>query len=299
MQSAFYDGKSRMHENRGECTELGTTCVYLYPCSYWDRDNLHGTVNIFLSETRGIFMINLIQTEFSKLKRQKTIFIITGVLLLFWAGMTFWNFHVPQKSFEDFYMKYSSYLAMLLPFLLGLLFIKIYHAEYQNDFLKELLQIPVSMNQLFYAKILFSFLAAVIIMLLNCLLIVVSAVICRSTDIGVYQILMLIRFFLLIALAMPFTMFPVFLVTALVSGNTIFSSTVCFIYSLSGIIGISQLAGMHPLSSMLNILFGNQLSLIATDGKNLMYIVDVMLFVFITVVSVKVFYKVKRGDKYK
>lgn len=244
-------------------------------------------------------MINLIQTEFSKLKRQKTIFIITGVLLLFWAGMTFWNFHVPQKSFEDFYMKYSSYLAMLLPFLLGLLFIKIYHAEYQNDFLKELLQIPVSMNQLFYAKILFSFLAAVIIMLLNCLLIVVSAVICRSTDIGIYQILMLIRFFLLIALAMPFTMFPVFLVTALVSGNTIFSSTVCFIYSLSGIIGISQLAGTHPLSSMLNILFGNQLSSIATDGKNLMYIVDVMLFVFITVVSVKVFYKVKRGDKYK
>lgn len=244
-------------------------------------------------------MINLIQTEFSKLKRQKTIFIITGVLLLFWADMTFWNFHVPQKSFEDFYMKYSSYLAMLLPFLLGLLFIKIYHAEYQNDFLKELLQIPVSMNQLFYAKILFSFLAAVIIMLLNCLLIVVSAVICRSTDIGVYQILMLIRFFLLIALAMPFTMFPVFLVTALVSGNTIFSSTVCFIYSLSGIIGISQLAGTHPLSSMLNILFGNQLSSIATDGKNLMYIVDVMLFVFITVVSVKVFYKVKRGDKYK
>ena len=73
MQSAFYDGKSRMHENRGECTELGATCVYLYPCPYWDRDNLHGTVNIFLSETRGIFMINLIQTEFSKLKRQKTI----------------------------------------------------------------------------------------------------------------------------------------------------------------------------------------------------------------------------------
>ena len=59
-----------------------------------------------------------------------------------------------------------------------------------------------------------------------------------------------------------------------VSGNCFgirkrdFSSTVCFIYSLSGIIGISQLAGTHPLSSMLNILFGNQLSLIATDeGK--------------------------------
>lgn len=102
-------------------------------------------------------MINLIQTEFSKLKRQKTIFTIMGVLLLFWVGMTFWNYHVPQKSFEDFYMKYGSYIAMLLPFLLGLLFIKIYHAEYQNDTLKELLQIPISMSQLFYAKFCFCF----------------------------------------------------------------------------------------------------------------------------------------------
>ena len=178
-------------------------------------------------------MINLIQAEFSKLKRQKTILTIMGVLLLFWVGMTFWNYHVPQKSFEDFYMKYGSYIAMLLPFLPGLLFIKIYHAEYQNDTLKELLQIPISMSQLFYAKILFLFLTAVIIMLLNCLLIIISAVICKVTDISAYQTLMLIRFFLTIALSMPFAMFPVFLITALTSGNTIFSSTVCFIYSLA------------------------------------------------------------------
>lgn len=244
-------------------------------------------------------MINLIQTEFSKLKRQKIIFTITGILLLFWAGMTFWNYHVPQKSFEDFYMKYGSYIAILLPFLLGLLFIKIYHSEYQNDTLKELLQIPVSMSQLFYAKILFLFLAAVIIMLLNCLLIIVSAVICRVADMGVYQTLMLIRFFLTIALSMPFAMFPAFLITVLASGNTIFSSTVCFIYSLAGIIGVSQLAGTHPISSMLNILFGNQLLAITSDGKNLMYIADIMLFVLITVFCVKVFYRIKRGGKYK
>ena len=176
-------------------------------------------------------MINLIQTEFSKLKRQKTIFIITGVLLLFWTGMTFWNYHVPQKNFEDFYMKYGSYIAMLLPFLLGLLFIKIYHAEYQNDTLKELLQIPIPMSRLFYAKILFLFLAAVIIMLLNCLLIIISAVICKVTDISAYQTLMLIRFFLTIALSMPFAMFPVFLITALASGNTIFKYSLLYLFA--------------------------------------------------------------------
>lgn len=244
-------------------------------------------------------MIHLIQTEFVKLKRQKTTFTITGVLFLLWTGMTFWNYHVPQNSFEDFYIKYGSYIAMLLPFLLGLLFIKIYHAEYRNDTLKELLQIPVTMNQLFYAKILFLFLAAVIIMLSNCLLIMASAVICKITDISIYQILMLIRFFLLIALAMPFAMFPVFLATALASGNTIFSSTVCFIYSMAGIIGVSQLAGTHPISSMLNILFGNQITSITSNGENLMYIADIVLFVFITAVSVKVFYGIKHGDTYK
>ena len=88
--------------------------------------------------------------------------------------------------------------------------------------MKELLQIPISMSQLFYAKILFLFLTAVIIMLLNCLLIIISAVICKVTDISAYQTLMLIRFFLTIALSMPFAMFPVFLITALTSGNTIF-----------------------------------------------------------------------------
>ena len=95
-------------------------------------------------------MIELIQTEFAKLKRQKIVFTITGVLFLFWAGMTFWTYHVPQESFEELYMKYGSYFAMLLPFLLGLSFIKIYHAEYENNTLKELLQIPVSLSRLFY-----------------------------------------------------------------------------------------------------------------------------------------------------
>ncbi len=244
-------------------------------------------------------MISLIQTEFSKLKRQKTIFTITGVILLFWAGMTFWAYHVPQESFEDLYMKYGSYIAMLLPFLLGLLFIKIYHVEYQNDTLKELLQIPVSMSQLFFSKILFLFLAAVIIMLANCVLIAASAVICGVTDIDIYQIGMLIKLFLLIALTMPFTIFPVFLVTVLASGNTIFPSTVCFIYSLAGLIGVSQLAGIHPISSLLNILFDNQVSTIVSDETTLMYIADIALFVLITVVFVKLFYGIKRGDRYK
>lgn len=244
-------------------------------------------------------MISLIQTEFTKLKRQKTMFTIGGVLLLFWAGMTFWAYHVPQTGFEIFYVKYGSYIAMLLPFLLGLLFIKIYHAEYQNDTLKELLQIPVSMNQLFFAKILFVFLTSLIIMLASCLFIVASATICKVTDIDIYQIAMLIKLYLLIALTMPFAIFPIFLLTVLASGTTIFSSTVCYIYSLAGIIGVSQLAGVHPISSLLNILFDSQIVATASEDICLMCIADIVSFAFVTVIIVKIFYGIKRGDKYK
>lgn len=243
-------------------------------------------------------MIELIQTEFAKLKRQKIVFTITGVLFLFWAGMTFWTYHVPQESFEELYMKYGSYFAMLLPFLLGLSFIKIYHAEYENNTLKELLQIPVSLSRLFYAKILFLFLVAVIIMLANCLLVAASSMICGVGSIDIYQIGMLIKFFLLIALTMPFTIFPVFLVTVLASGNTIFPSAVCFIYSLAGLMGISQLAGIHPISSLLNILFDSQIS-IASDETKWVCVANIMIFVLISAIFVHLCYGIKLGDKYK
>ena len=54
MQSAFYNGKSRTHGNGGECAELGTASISLYPFSYWDGNSVHGIVGIYLSETGGV-----------------------------------------------------------------------------------------------------------------------------------------------------------------------------------------------------------------------------------------------------
>ena len=54
MQSAFYNGKSRTHGNGGECAELGTASISLYPFSYWDGNCVHGIVGIYLSETGGV-----------------------------------------------------------------------------------------------------------------------------------------------------------------------------------------------------------------------------------------------------
>lgn len=54
MQPAFYNGKSRTHGNGGECAELGTASISLYPFSYWDGNCVHGIVGIYLSETGGV-----------------------------------------------------------------------------------------------------------------------------------------------------------------------------------------------------------------------------------------------------
>lgn len=244
-------------------------------------------------------MISLIQTEILKFRRQKTGLIIAGVMLLFWSGITFWAYHVPQGDFESFYVRYGGYITMLLPFMIGLLFIKIYHAEYQNDTLKGLLQVPVTMYQLFFSKIFFVFLMAVIIMFVNCLLVIAAACICGVTDMELHQVVMLIKLFFLAASGMVFAMFPVFLVTVFVSGNTIFSSTVCFIYSLTGIIGVSQFAGIHPISSLLNILFDGQISITGEKNINLVCVADIIIPVIMTAVIVEIFYMMKRGDKFK
>lgn len=252
-------------------------------------------LRIILRKLQGVLeLLNLLETEFKKIKRQKIGLIIAGIMLLFWAGITFWAYHVPQGGFEGFYVRYGGYISMLLPFVLGLLFVKIYHAEYRNDTLKGLLQIPVTMSRLFFSKILFVFLIAVIIMIVNCLLTVASACICGVADIEVHQVVMLIKLFFLSAAGMVFAMFPVFLVTVFTSGNTIFSSTVCFVYSLMGIIGVSQFAGIHPISSLLNILFDGQISITGENSINPVCVADIIITALITTVIIEIFYRMKR-----
>lgn len=47
-------------------------------------------------EERGANMIEMVHTEFLKFKRRKIIFFVIGIILLFWAGMTFWVYNISE-----------------------------------------------------------------------------------------------------------------------------------------------------------------------------------------------------------
>ena len=81
-------------------------------------------------------MIEMVHTEFLKFKRRKIIFFVIGIILLFWAGMTFWVYNISEgdlgiNGMADFYSRYGSYCSILLLFLTGLLFIEAFSVEYK------------------------------------------------------------------------------------------------------------------------------------------------------------------------
>lgn len=245
-------------------------------------------------------MISIVQTELLKFRRQKMLFGIAGILILFWVGMTFWTYHIPRTdsqmdSFIDFYTRYGNYMSMFLACLIGLLFIKSLSEEYRSDTLKEILQVPISKYSLFSAKVVFVLVMSVIIMLMNCVLVVIGAVICNFPDVTVLNIINLIRYFLLIAITLPFSMFPVYFVAVLSKGSTVFSATFNFLYVLAGAIGLNQFIGIHPISSLFNILFNKQISFEISSKKQFLCVGNIIVVAAIIGFLVAVYYASKRG----
>ncbi len=65
-------------------------------------------------------------------------------LILYFVGMTFWCFNIPRNDSQmdsalDFYNRYTVYMTMILPILIGTVFIKAYSDEYRNNTLYDYL----------------------------------------------------------------------------------------------------------------------------------------------------------------
>lgn len=231
-------------------------------------------------------MIEMVHTEFLKFKRRKIIFFVIGIILLFWAGMTFWVYNISEgdlgiNGMADFYSRYGSYCSILLLFLTGLLFIEAFSVEYKNDTLKGLLQIPLTMDALFIAKILFIILVAIIIMAINSFLTVIGSVVCHFHDISFYNLIEMVKNYILIAVTIPISMCPVFFVTVLAKDNMVISTTIHFVYVLTGLIGINHLIGIHPISSLLNLLSIEQVAYKVTKGTKFLCVGNIIVVVII------------------
>lgn len=98
-----------------------------------------------------------LEAEFIKIKRKKMVlamfcFLAAAVSLIgvyfHFASVSEPGFH----SFGKFTERCMSVISMLLPFLSGMLLISQISCEYRYHTIKEILQIPISMNRLLFVK---------------------------------------------------------------------------------------------------------------------------------------------------
>lgn len=210
-------------------------------------------------------MINWIEVEFFKFKRKRLALSIFIFLILYFLGMTFWCFNIPRNdpqmdSVLDFYNRYSVYMTMILPILIGTIFIKAYSEEYRNNVLKELYQIPISMNGMFVVKSIFTTVIALIISIINCFLTQIGVLVCKFPDSNLENIIGNVKMYIVIGGLIPIAMFPIFLLAVLMKDNITLTCTINVLYVILGSIGVNHLAGIHPLSSLLNIIFNKQIA---------------------------------------
>ena len=140
-------------------------------------------------------MLNLIQTEFLKLRRKKMIWVMLLVALImpFFAYLYFSYLGQTNVDPMAFY-KWSAFgitLFILLPFVLGTLCITLIHDENQYDMLKQLWIIPVSKMGYFFSKFVVVLLYSIVFMLITAVASVLSSTLSGIVTLDLQSILFL------------------------------------------------------------------------------------------------------------
>lgn len=212
-----------------------------------------------------------LKAEFIKMKRKKMVFamfcFLAAVVSLIGIYFHFGSISEPQfHSFGKFTERCMSVISILLPFLSGMLLISQISGEYRYHTIKEILQIPISMNRLLFVKVILNML---ILFLILVLLVPVMLLFAIMLKMGISaEILMgsLIRSGAL-AVLMPMSLMPIIWITQITKSNAVLITSLEFIYIIIGLVGGEKLAGIHPISSILTILWGGAF---LAQGKVLM-----------------------------
>lgn len=208
-------------------------------------------------------MLPQLKVEFIKMKRKKMFFTSYSLLLvtIFLVGVYIRFVHgsgLPRYSFDKFTDRCMSIISMELPFLSGMLLINQISCEYRHNTLKEILQIPISMNRLLFIKVIANVLVLFIILVLLIPIVLVVAARAELVN-GIYfkTLMDVIVKILFLAILTPVSLMPIIFITQFSKANTVLVTGIQFIYTAIGLVGGQRLAGIHPISSLLTILWGD------------------------------------------
>lgn len=202
-------------------------------------------------------MLNLIQTEFLKLRRKKIIWamLLAALIMPFFAYLYYSYLGQTNVDPMAFY-KWSAFgitLFILLPFVLGTLCTTLIHDENQYDMLKQLWIIPVSKTGYFFSKFVVVLLYSIAFMLITAVASVLSGSMLGTVMQDLQSILFLFQTCLVIAVLSALAILPIMAIAVSQKGY-ILPVCMTLVYIFLGFFITPINMYLHPISSISAVL---------------------------------------------
>ena len=238
-------------------------------------------------------MVSLIETEIMKLKRKKLLWVMLGIAVIMPAFVTYYAAGIPRESrfmdsFKDFYRGSLVYMQMyILPCILGVLGTMMFTDEHKNDTMKQLQIVPVTKAQLLTAKIFMLLLLSIAIMFLTGVLTILGAIVAGGfTDVNLRLIL---RLFCLCAesgILIPVALMPIILIIAICKKGFVIPVICTVAYALLGqSLVTSDHIGVHPITSMMKIIWYGNFEEVTMGGSITVCIVSLAVIAIVCFIT--------------
>lgn len=206
-------------------------------------------------------MLNIISTEFLKLKRKKLIWLmLPSSLIMPFFALVFFNYF-GTKGIEpiEFY-KWSALgytMWFILPFVLGMLYTSLMHDENKNDMLKQLWIVPVGKMEYFFSKFCVVLIYSICFMVITSIASVFFSVFSGYVEFDIESVTYIFIKCLEIGIITPFAMLPIF---GIATSNKGYVLPICItlVYSFLSffLMGINMY--LHPITCMAVIIMRNR-----------------------------------------
>lgn len=194
-------------------------------------------------------LLNLIQTEFLKLRRNKLIWLmlLTALIMPFFA-----LFFVYKGVDPRVYYRWSALgftLIIILPVILGILSIMLMHEENQYDTLKQLWIVPISKMGYFFSKFFIVLVYSICFMLITFVASVMVSVLSGYLVFEWENVFYLLKKCLVAGFFTAFAMLPIL---AIVSSQKGYILPICItlVYAFLNFFIMPVNMYLHPISSM-------------------------------------------------
>lgn len=206
-------------------------------------------------------MLNLLQTEFLKLRRRKLVWLmLSGAIFMPFVALLYFQYVGKTGGNPVLFYKWSALgytMFIVLPFILGVLCTILMQDEYQHDILNQLWIVPVSKMGYFFSKFFIVLIYSVCFMLITAIASVLFSVLPGIVAFEWESVLFLLKKCLEISVLSAFAILPILAIAASQKGYILpICATLVYTFLSFLLMPVNMYA--NPISSMAVIIMRNK-----------------------------------------